>query len=151
MSKSLKQYLRCGKIAHDLICTEETCLMSKLDFDLAGLGPVGGAQPIRGTRLSCPFPLSLPPCHVPSVVLVTALCPGIMMPTDQHLPLVSVHSSPEHHPPFFLTFLNPTSPPGSLPSCSRESEAHHLASVTRSRLLIRHSLPWTVTGWRAVS
>lgn len=43
MSKSLKQYLRCGKIASDLICTEEARLMSKLDFDLAGLGPVGGA------------------------------------------------------------------------------------------------------------
>lgn len=42
-SKSLKQYLWCGKIACDLICTEETRLMSKLDFDLVGSGPVGGA------------------------------------------------------------------------------------------------------------
>lgn len=43
--------------------------MSKLDFDLAGLGPVGGALTLWKAKAL------LPPC-VPSVVLVTALGPG---------------------------------------------------------------------------
>lgn len=52
-----------------MICTEETRLMSKLDFDLAGSGPVGGALALWKAKTL------LPPC-VPSVVLVTALGPG---------------------------------------------------------------------------
>lgn len=79
MSKSLKQYLRCGKIARDLICTEETRLMGKLDFDLSGPGPVGGAKPIGGgealqpsTSLLTLHPLTPtpPPQHSPA----TAQC-----------------------------------------------------------------------------
>lgn len=37
-----------------MICTEETCLMSKLDFVLAGLGPMGGAWPF-GWGQDCPL------------------------------------------------------------------------------------------------
>ena len=57
-----------------MICTEETRLMSKLDFDLAGSGPVGGALTLWKAKAL------LPPC-VPSVVLVTALGPGGVGPT----------------------------------------------------------------------
>lgn len=56
-----------------MICTEETRLMSKLDFDLAGSGPVGGALALWKAKAL------LPPC-VPSVVLVTALGPDGVSP-----------------------------------------------------------------------
>lgn len=61
-----------------MICTEETRLMSKLDFDLAGSGPVGGALALWKAKAL------LPPC-VPSVVLVTALEPGRVGPTRSSL------------------------------------------------------------------
>lgn len=74
MTKSLKQYLRCGKIARDLICIEETRLMGKLDFDLAGPGPVGGDKPTgEGEALQ------------PSTSLLT-LHPPTPTPPPQHNP-----------------------------------------------------------------
>lgn len=57
-----------------MICTEETRLMSKLDFDLVGSGPVGGALALwKAKALLSPY--------APSLVLVMALGPDGISPT----------------------------------------------------------------------